>query len=46
MKISSVGFKLRFYVMLIRDNSEDYLLLNNNLEIEGIGSKLINDQVF
>lgn len=41
-----MGFKLRFYIMLIRDNSSDYMLLNNTLEIQGIGSKLQGEQVF
>jgi hypothetical protein len=46
MKVASVGFKLKFYIMLIRDNSSDYMLLNNALEIQGIGSKLQGEQVF
>lgn len=40
MKVASTGFKLKFYIMIIKDNSSDYLLLNNALEIQGIGSKL------
>jgi hypothetical protein len=46
MKVASVGFKLKFYIMIIKDNSCDYLLLSNNLEIQGIGSKLEIEQVF
>jgi hypothetical protein len=46
MKVTSVGFKLRFYIMLIRDNSSDYMLLNNALEIQGIGSKIQGEQIF
>jgi hypothetical protein len=45
MKIASAGFKLKFYVMLIRDNSSDFLLINSNFEIQGIGSRLLNEQI-
>lgn len=29
--------ELRFYIVIIRENDLDYLLLNSDLEIEGFG---------
>ena len=42
MKISSDGFRLKFYLIFVKANSHDYLILNNNFDIEGIGQRLQN----
>jgi hypothetical protein len=46
MKICSKLNEVFFYTMVIRENDEDYLLLNSKKIIEGIGKKLVDKRLF
>ena len=45
LKLLSDGDKMLFYSTVIRENDSDYILLNSKLEIEGIGKRLIKEEV-
>ena len=46
MKVCAKLNEVFFYTMIIRENDEDYLLLNSKKVIEGVGKRLLSKRLF
>ena len=46
MKVCARMNEVYFYTMIIRENDEDYLLINSKKVIEGVGKRLVSKRLF